>query len=167
MNELGSLLSSMLANLPGVVVTSKLNSTNFTVARKVFAFTKGDAVVMKLPPPVIARLVAGGTATRLIMGKRMMKEWVVLRRPTPTDFKNDLRRFKEAVAFVASGAGRQTASGKQTNSPASHGGLAKKCSAKCRNAEMPDVIMVQPGKVPARTTAKISTKAAITSRSIK
>jgi hypothetical protein len=27
--------------------------------------------------------------------------------------------------------------------------------------------MVQPGKVPARTTAKISTKAAITSRSIK
>jgi len=97
----------MLAKLPGVVLTRKLNSTNFTIARKVFAFTKGDAVVLKLPQESVRRLVDNGTATRLIMGKRVMKEWVVVRRPNPTDFKHDLGMFKESVAFVSAGAGKK------------------------------------------------------------
>ena len=99
-------LVSLLAKLPGVVVTRKLNSTNFTISGKVFAFTKGDAVVLKLPQAVIQRLVDNGAATRLIMGKRMMKDWAVVRRPNPADFKNDLGMFKESVAFVSAGAGQ-------------------------------------------------------------
>jgi hypothetical protein len=107
MNDLGAILGSMLAKLPGVVAAKKLNSTNFTVGKKVFAFTKGEAVVLKLPQPVIQRLVEEGTATRLIMGKRVMKEWAVIRRPKPTDFKSDWGRFEESVAFVAAGAGKK------------------------------------------------------------
>jgi hypothetical protein len=49
-NDVGSALVSMLAEIPGVVVKRKLTSANFTVKKKVFAFTTGGGVVLKLPP---------------------------------------------------------------------------------------------------------------------
>ncbi len=104
MNELREVLAAMLAKMPRVVIGKKLNSMNFTVGKKVFAFTKGDGVVMKLPPETVRKLVDAGAATLLIMGKRVMKEWVVIRHPNPNDFKKDLGLFKEAMAFVAAGA---------------------------------------------------------------
>lgn len=47
-NDIGSVLVSMLAKIPGVVVKRKLTSADFTVKKEVFAFTKGDGVVLKL-----------------------------------------------------------------------------------------------------------------------
>lgn len=100
-NDLGSVLVSMLARIPGVVVMRKLTSANFTIRKKVFAFTKGDGVVLKLPPETVKRLVEAGTASMLVMGKRTMKEWIVIRLENPSDAKKQLRLFEEAMAFVA------------------------------------------------------------------
>ena len=100
-NDVGSVLVSSLAKIPGVVVKRKLTSANFTVRKKVFAFTKGDGVVLKLPPGTVKRLVEVGAASMLVMGTRTMKEWVVIRLNDPSDAKKHLRLFKEAMAFVS------------------------------------------------------------------
>jgi Family of unknown function (DUF5519) len=100
-NDVGSALVSMLAEIPGVVVKRKLTSANFTVKKKVFAFTTGGGVVLKLPPETIKRLLEAGTASMLVMGKRTMKEWIVIRLKNPSDAKRQLRLFKESMAFVS------------------------------------------------------------------
>lgn len=100
-NDIGSVLVSSLAKIPGVVVKRKLASANFTVKKKVFAFSQGDGVVLKLPPETVKRLVEAGTASMLVMGKRTMKEWIVIRLENPSDAKKQLRLFEEAMAFVA------------------------------------------------------------------
>ena len=41
-NDIGSVLVSMLGKIPGVVVKRKQTSANFTVKKRVFAFTRGD-----------------------------------------------------------------------------------------------------------------------------
>lgn len=64
-NDIGSVLVSSLAKIPGVVVKRKLASANFTVKKKVFAFTQGDGVVLKLPPETVKRLVEVGAASML------------------------------------------------------------------------------------------------------
>lgn len=63
-NDIGSVLVSSLAKIPRVVVKRKLASANFTV-KKVFAFTQGDGVVLKLPPETVKRLVEVGPASML------------------------------------------------------------------------------------------------------
>jgi len=100
-NDIGSVLVSMLAEIPGVVVKRKLTSANFTVKKKVFAFTKGDGVVLKLSRETIERLVEAGAASMLVMGKRTMKEWIVIRFRNPSDARKQLTLFKEAMAFVS------------------------------------------------------------------
>lgn len=99
--NLGAVLVSMLVKIPGVVITLKPNSANFTVNKKVFAFTKGDGVVLKLPPETVKRLVQVGTASMLLMGKRTMKEWVVICPKNPSDARKQLGLLKEAMAFVS------------------------------------------------------------------
>jgi len=77
-NDLSKNLIALLKNIPGVVVSTKLSSTNFTAKKKVFAFTKGDGVVLKLPPETVMQLLSDKAAVLLVMGKRTMKEWVVI-----------------------------------------------------------------------------------------
>jgi hypothetical protein len=88
-NDLAAVLASMLGKIPRVVVGKKFNSFNFTVRKTVFAFTKDGAVVLKLPP-------------LLVMGKRTMKEWVVIRYKESADAKKHLTLFKEAIDYVSS-----------------------------------------------------------------
>lgn len=92
-------LAAKLEGLPGVVVTRKLNSTNFTVAKKVFAFTLRGDLVMKLPQDTIKRLVKSKSAAPLVMGKRVMKEWVLV----PAGKTPWLPLAKEARDFVKQG----------------------------------------------------------------
>ena len=37
------------------------------------------------------------------MGKRTMKEWIVIEHAQPADYKKDLALFREAEAFVEAG----------------------------------------------------------------
>ena len=101
--EIEQQLSVVVSNLPGVRPMEKLGHISFMVGKKVFAFTKSDALVLKLPSKRIAELKAEGKAVALIMGKRMMKEWAVLKYGKPADVKKDLQVFKEALFFVRGG----------------------------------------------------------------
>ena len=101
-NELSTVLSSMLGKLPGIIIGKKFNSANFTVRKKVFAFIKDGGVVLKLPPETVKVLLKARTASLLVMGKRTMKEWVVIRYKNAADAKKHLGLFKEAMDYVSS-----------------------------------------------------------------
>jgi hypothetical protein len=93
-------LIALLGPVPGVVVTKKLASTNFTAKKKVFAFTKGNGVVLKLPPPTVSRLLAGQQAALLVMGKRTMKEWVVIHYRASAECGKHLPLFIEVMTYA-------------------------------------------------------------------
>jgi len=74
----------------------KFGSNGFKVDGKVFAMWLRDALVVKLPQSEIEAAVAAGRGERLSMGKRVMKEWLVVH--------EDERRWpaiaRRACAFV-------------------------------------------------------------------
>ncbi len=67
-------VSSMLESLPQVNIKEQANHTSFLVGEKVFAYTKDDAVAIKLPREKVEQLVDEHYASALVMGKRRMKE---------------------------------------------------------------------------------------------
>jgi Bacteriocin-protection, YdeI or OmpD-Associated/Domain of unknown function (DUF1905) len=100
-NDLAVVLAAMLGKIPGVVVGKKFNSFNFTVRKKVFAFTKDGGVVLKRLPETVKALLKTRTASLLVMGKRTMKEWVVIRYQDAADARKHLSPPKEAMDYVA------------------------------------------------------------------
>ena len=84
------------------MVKRKLNSANCAIKRKAFAFTKGDGVVLKLPPKTVKKLIEARAATMLVMEKKTMKEWVVIPLEDPAVARKHLALCKEAMAFVSS-----------------------------------------------------------------
>ncbi|HXV97716.1 MAG TPA: hypothetical protein VEC93_04770 [Anaerolineae bacterium] len=100
-NNLITVLSSMLEDLPQVSVENKVNHASFLVGKKVFAYTQEDGVVIKLPQEKIKELVGKKNAAPLVMGQRVMKEWVVIKHKDPEAYKEDIELFKEAIAFVS------------------------------------------------------------------
>ncbi len=56
---------------------------------------------MKLPKEKIKELVDKENAEPLVMGKRVMKEWVIINYKDSSDYKNAFRLLKEAIAFVS------------------------------------------------------------------
>ncbi len=99
-------LSKLLAPIPGVVEEKSENHVSFTANKKVFAFTRSGGatgVALKLPRERIAELLARDEITPLVMGKRIMKEWILLTHANPSGYKKDLPLFKEAKAFAERG----------------------------------------------------------------
>jgi len=98
-------LSSLLGPLPDVTEEKTETHATFLIKKKVFAFTRssGPGVALKLPKEKIAGLLHRKDITQLTMGKRTMKEWIVIDHPKPTDYKKDLALLKEAKAFVEAG----------------------------------------------------------------
>lgn len=101
--ELDSFLVALIGKLPKVTVGQKFGHVNFTVGKKVFAFSRPDGVALKLPELTVDALVAKKKAARLVMGKRVMKEWALLKHAKPADYRGDLGLFKESLAFVSEG----------------------------------------------------------------
>jgi hypothetical protein len=67
---------------------------------KVFGFTRGDgAVVLKLTEQRVTALIEECGAERLVMGKRVMQEWVVVERGA-RGWRGELKLVREAVEFV-------------------------------------------------------------------
>lgn len=103
-NELHSFLTALVGKLPKVRVDPKPNHLCFWVGKKMLAFTRPEGgVVLKLPETTVDTLVLKKKVTRLVMGKKVMKEWAVLKHPKPADYRADLALFKESIAFVSSG----------------------------------------------------------------
>jgi hypothetical protein len=101
-HDLAAMLSSMLENTPQVQVGTHLHHANFLVGNKVFAFIQGDGVALKLPKSTIQALVGAKQAAPLVMGKRTMKEWAIIKHEHPEEYMQDEALFKEAIAFVSS-----------------------------------------------------------------
>lgn len=89
--------TTLLAGLPGAVVSWKFHNASFSVGGKVFGFTRGASVVCKLPGERVEELVTRGTGAALVMGKRTMKEWAVVQ---AADEAQELELLREAMEFV-------------------------------------------------------------------
>lgn len=101
--DLSATLTEMLEKVAAVVVTMKMHSTNFTTKNKVFAFTKWkEAVVLKLPPDAVERIILSKKASLLIISKRNTKEWVMVPCKFARDCKKLLALFKEGIVYVSS-----------------------------------------------------------------
>ena len=97
-------ISNLLAPLPSITEERTPTHATYFIGRKIFAFTRsggGGGVALKLPADRIAELLVRDHITILKMGKRTMKEWVLLDHAKPTDYTDDLDLFKESIAFVA------------------------------------------------------------------
>lgn len=77
-----------------------LRSPGLRTAGKFYAFTTGEDVIVKLPAPQVAELVASGAGGPCeTQPGRPMREWVVL---PVTDVDSCLARVLEARHFVVS-----------------------------------------------------------------
>ena len=61
-----------------ITVGGKFGSTSLMRKGKVFVMFMKRRFVAKLPRERVDELVRAGTGTNLVMGKRVMKEWVVI-----------------------------------------------------------------------------------------
>ena len=89
-------------HLPGALVNGKFGGASFFIAGKVFAFTRPNGLVLKLPPDAIAKLLATRDAKHLTIGKRVMRELALLTLPTRENYTDELPLLKKALAFVKS-----------------------------------------------------------------
>ncbi|HEY0759677.1 MAG TPA: hypothetical protein VGD59_10525 [Acidisarcina sp.] len=99
-DDLQSWAERVLLALPEARVTWRAGRPTFTVQDKIFAFTGGrGGTVIKLPEPRARALVASEEAVVLTMGKRAMREWIVV---PPTWTEAHLELLRQAAAYVTS-----------------------------------------------------------------
>ena len=101
--ELGRDLASMVAAFPGVTVKNKGKVTNFSVGGKLFGFTNASGdLILKLPADMVERVVDRGVGIRLVMGTRVMKEWIVIHSKPAVLEPEIIHLLNEAKDFVSS-----------------------------------------------------------------
>ncbi|NRQ36137.1 hypothetical protein HII36_30520 [Nonomuraea sp. NN258] len=86
---------------PQVSVGRMLHADGLKVDGKTYAFFAGDRVILKLPAPRAAELLRDGTAEVVRMGRRQMREWVGLRVPDESvwrDLLGEAARYVETLA---------------------------------------------------------------------
>ena len=78
--EMTATILAMVEGWEGVRVKVNGNCSNYTVGEKekIFGFTRKEGVVLKLPAERVKELVTARGAAALVMGKKTMKEWVVM-----------------------------------------------------------------------------------------
>lgn len=88
---------------PEIGVQEKFGNLSFSMGKKVVGFTRGeDAVALKLPSARVPALQEERGWKALVMGKRVMKEWIVVERGAQ-GWRGELGLFREAVEFVSGG----------------------------------------------------------------
>jgi hypothetical protein len=97
--ELRAVADEVLSSVPGSAVSWKFHHASFDVGGKVFAFTRPGGMAMKLSEARIGQLIGSNGAANLVMGKRTMREWVVVPANGTAQL---LPLLKEAAAFVSS-----------------------------------------------------------------
>ena len=95
------LAATLAKRVPGAELSWRFGNASLVIADKVFAFASrnGQDVILKLPAHDIAALVETGTARPFTMGKRTMREWVVVEDPLGAATLNLLRA---SMAYVDS-----------------------------------------------------------------
>ena len=100
-SSLAALASFVQQTFPQVEVRWKLHHASFLIGGKVFAFTRPEGVVLKLPEERIHALTQTRNAEFLVMGKRTMREWVLLRYAHHAECAEDGMLLEEALRFVS------------------------------------------------------------------
>jgi len=100
MNLRQQLAADLARQISGSTVGIDFGHGCLMIDNKIFAFTRPDeSAALKLPESRIAELLALGEIRHLTMGKRTLREWVVLPDiATP----GNLNLLREAKAYVAS-----------------------------------------------------------------
>jgi hypothetical protein len=100
--EITEALTAMVDGVAGVKVKPFGARANYTVGakQKIFAFTRKDGVVLKLPAERVKALQETHRASALVMGKKTMKEWVVMPYADAAALRRDLKLLKEAMRFA-------------------------------------------------------------------
>lgn len=81
---------------PDVDVGTMFRSPGLRVGGKVFAFLSHEGeLIVKLPRDRATELVDEGTAEKVVMGKRTMREWIAI--PARTDRVATLALWREAA----------------------------------------------------------------------
>jgi hypothetical protein len=106
MNLRQQLAQDLGSKISECTVGRKFGHGSLEVGDKVFAFTLADeSAALKLPATRIAELIQsdrGGEIHHLAMGKRIMREWVVIPAIAAAENLNLLREAKEYVASLPS-----------------------------------------------------------------
>ncbi|RZU40827.1 MmcQ/YjbR family DNA-binding protein [Edaphobacter modestus] len=106
--ELVATISRLLSSLDGMSEKKSGTHASFLAGGKVFAFTRGGGskgVALKLPRERIEYLTQRDDVAMLTMGKRTMKEWILLEPREPAEYRKDLPLFREAMAYAFADAG--------------------------------------------------------------
>jgi hypothetical protein len=90
---------------PRVERVVKMARMNLRLGGKVFAMTVKGRLVVKLPAARCQALVDSGRGDFLVMGNRVMKEWVTFAPDGPGAAKLWLAMAREALAHVTSASG--------------------------------------------------------------
>jgi hypothetical protein len=100
--ELTEALTAMVGGIAGVKVKARGSRANYSVGEKekMFAYTQKDGVVLKLPGERVRQLEETRGASALVMGKKTMKEWVVMPYGDAAELRKDLKLVKEAMKFA-------------------------------------------------------------------
>ena len=100
MNLRQQLAADLARQISGSTVGIDFGHGCLMIDNKIFAFTRPDeSAALKLPEPRIAELVADGEIRHLTMGKRTLREWVVV---PDIAAPGNLNLLREARAYVAS-----------------------------------------------------------------
>ncbi len=65
-----------------------------------FAYTQNNALSVKLPRDRVAQLISDSRAQPLVMGGRVMKEWIELSHPRLEEYRQDWDILREAIRFA-------------------------------------------------------------------
>ncbi len=112
--KIAELLTSRLADLPGLRIGKTFGHPSFSVGSKIFAFVYRGCVVLKLPRETIDRLLGRKGFSPFKMGGRLMKEWIEMCRDDPSAYEADIDLFRQAAAFVSSTEGQRPRRPKKT-----------------------------------------------------
>jgi len=99
MNLRQQLAADLAGRISGSTVGIDFGHGCLMIDNKIFAFTRPDeSAALKLPEARIAELVSDGEIRHLTMGKRTMREWVVI---PNIAVPGNLKLLREAMAYVA------------------------------------------------------------------
>ena len=99
MNLRQQLAADLAGRISGSTVGIDFGHGCLMIDNKIFAFTRPDeSAALKLPEARIAELVSDGEIRHLSMGKRTMREWVVI---PNIAVPGNLKLLREAMAYVA------------------------------------------------------------------
>ncbi len=90
------MLFQALQDQPGV----RIKGQSLMVGDKMFAYAKGDDLVIKLPSAQVQTLLRRKGFAPHLVGKNTMAEWVVVTRPSPAGYTSDLPLLRDAIEFV-------------------------------------------------------------------